>query len=57
MKWPLIIGSKTQPVSPMYSTYESRHEYPYIRSGVHVDREAVVLDEEGVLGGGGFNEK
>lgn len=53
MKWPLIIGSKTQPVSPMYSTYDSRHEYPYIRSGVHVDREALVLDEEGVWGGGG----
>lgn len=31
----------------MYSTYESRHKYHYIRSGVHVDREALVLDEEG----------
>lgn len=40
----------------MYSTYESRHKYHYIRSGVHVDREALVLDEEGV-GGGGVNEK
>lgn len=39
----------------MYSTYESRHKYHYIRSGVHVDREALVLDEEGV--GGGVNEK
>lgn len=36
----------------MYSTYESRHKYHYIRSGVHVDREALVLDEEGVGVGG-----
>lgn len=55
MKWPLIIRSKTQPVLPMYSTYESRHKYHYIhvRSGVYVDREALVLDEEGVGGGEG----
>lgn len=36
----------------MYSTYESRHKYHYIRSGVYADREALVLDEEGVGGGG-----
>lgn len=40
----------------MYSIYEFRYEYFYICSGVYVDREVLVFDEEGVWGGG-VNEK
>lgn len=31
----------------MYSIYEFRYEYFYICSGVYVDREVLVFDEEG----------